>query len=186
MLNYIEVVLKFGTIEYLIAALVLMVGVLIFVSFWRKSVEKKGKKKTLLTIFLIAMFFLPLSLIGIFPLTPPINVIFGLLFMLGIALIYAGWGLIPPIINADLAEDARKKEGELLAGLYKGFPSILLNIFQAFGTMILGLILALPPLFGVEYSFGYIIWGLICSGFLIITYFFTKKYLTLDFEWEKS
>lgn len=184
MLNYIEIVLNFGTIEYLVAALCLLFGVILFVTLWRKRIEKKGKKSTLLNVFLFALLFLPLTLIGLFPLTPPINIIFGLIFILGIAATMAGWGLFPYIYYADLANEGEKETGELNAGIYIGFPSILLNIFQAFGSMLLGIIVGLPTIGSVSYSIGYIIWGPICSIILIIAYIYTKKLITLDFEWE--
>ena len=74
------------------------------------------------------------------------------------------------------------------AGLYDGFPSIILNLFQAFGPLIVGAILALPEITvgALSYSFGLVLWGPICSVILIISYFFTKKYIQLDFEWEKE
>ncbi|MFX0141682.1 MAG: MFS transporter [Candidatus Hodarchaeota archaeon] len=186
MLNYIEIVLNFGTVEYLIAGLCLLFGTIGFLSVWMRIIKKKGKKQTLLFVFLFAMVFLSLSLLGLFPFVSPVNVIFGLIFMLGIAAILAGWGLFPYIYYADLAEDAEKNSGELIAGIYVGFPSILLNIFQALGTMLLGVILALPAIGAATYSFGYIIWGPICTGFLIVAYLFTRKYITLDFEWENK
>ncbi|MHA1491384.1 MAG: MFS transporter [Promethearchaeota archaeon] len=186
MLNYIELVLNFNTIEYLLAAICLLFGVIISLSLWRRLIEKKGKKQTLLYVFLFAMCLLSLSLIGLVPLVPPINVIFGILFMIGIAAIMGGWGLFPYIYYADLAEDGEKATGELNAGIYIGFPSILLNIFQAFGSMLLGVIVALPALGDANYSIGYVIWGPICSVILIIAYFYTKKLITLDFDWEKK
>lgn len=185
MLSYIEIVLNFGTVEYLLAAMVLLVGVIGFLALWRRSIEKQGKKKMILFLFLFALLFLPLSLVGIVPLTPPVNIIFGLIYILGIAFIFGGWSLFPYIMYADLAEDAQKKEGELIAGIYTGFPSIPLNIFQAFGTMLLGVILALPSIGAATYSVGYVIWGVIASGFLIIALLFTRKYITLDFDWQK-
>ena len=186
MLNYIQIVLRFGTLEYLLAAVCLLVGVIIFITLWRKRIDKHGKKNTLLNVFQFAMFFLLLTLIGFLPLPSPINVIFGLIFILGIAAIMAGWGLFPYIYYADLAEDQEKTSGELLAGIYIGFPSILLNIFQALGTTLLGFILEfLPPVGGVSYSVGYVIWGPICTVFLIMAYFYTKRLITLDFDWEK-
>ncbi len=181
MLNYIEIVLNFGTIEYLIAALCLLFGVIGFLALWRMQIEKKGKKKTLLNVFLFALIFLPLSLLGLVPLTPPINIIFGIIFILGIAAIFAGWSLFPYIYYADLADEGEKATGELNAGIYIGFPSILLNIFQAFGTMLLGVIIGLPALGNVSYSLGYLIWGPICSIILIIAYIYTSKLVTLDF-----
>lgn len=185
MLNYIEVVLNFGTAEYLIAAVILLFGVIGFLALWRRLIEKRGKKNTLLSLFLFAMLFLPISLVGIIPLTPPGSTIFGFIFIIGIAFIFAGWSLFPYIMYADLAEDTEKKEGELMAGIYIGFPSIPLNIFQAFGSILLGLILALPALGTATYSFGYVIWGVIASGFLIIAFLFSRKFIKLDFEWQK-
>ncbi len=186
LLIYIETILKFGMIEYLIAALVLLLGTLFFFSLWRRLIEKNGKKPTLLLLFLYAMIWLPLSLIGLIPLSPPLNIIFGLIFVLGITAIMGGWYLFPTIYNPDLAEDEQKRTGELLAGIYKGFPSILLNIFQAFGIMVLGFILSLPSIGSYENPIGYYIWGPICSLILIIAYIYTKKLITLDFDWEKK
>lgn len=186
LLIYIEEVLNFGTVEYLIAALLLLVGTLLFFSLWRRLIEKNGKKTSLLHLFIYAMIWLCLSLIGLIPLTPPFNVIFGLLFVLGVTAIMGGWYLFPAIYNADLAEEGQKNTGELVAGIYKGFPSILLNIFQALGTMFLGFVIALPPIGTSENSIGYYIWGPICAVILIIAYIYTKKFITLDFEWEKK
>jgi Na+/melibiose symporter-like transporter len=186
MLVYIEVVLNFGMLEYLIAALSLMFGIILFLSSWRRRIDKKGKKSTLLTVFLFAMTFLLLTLVGMIPLSPPINIIFGLIFILGIAAFTGGWYMFPPILNANLAEDGSKRSKVLLAGTYKGFPSIPLNIFQAFGSMLLGAILALPPIGTLTYSIGLIIWGPICSVFLLVAYIYTRKLLKFDFDWEKE
>ena len=80
MLNYIEIVLNFGMLEYLIAAVCLLVGVIIFLTLWRKRIEKKGKKPTLLNVFLFAMIFLLLTLIGLIPMGSVFAIVFGLIF----------------------------------------------------------------------------------------------------------
>ena len=108
---------------------------------------------------------------------------------MGIGAILGGWFLFPYIVYADLAEDDEKSTGELKAGIYAGFPSIVLNIFQAAGAFFIGSILSLPtisPTGTFSYSMGLILFGPIVSVILLVSYFYTKKYVTLDFEWEKK
>ena len=110
----------------------------------------------------------------------------GIIFMLGLAGCLGGWYLFPAIIYADIAEDDEKKTGELKAGIYQGFPSIVLNLFQAGGLFLLGIILDLPVVGNLPYSIGLVLWGPICSVILIGAYFFSRKFIQLDFEWEKN
>ena len=186
MLNFISVVLGLSGIEYYLVAVVLVIGFIVTLIFWRKQIQNRGKKKALLTLFLFAVVLLPTTLIGL--LTFASNIIFGIIFILIIAAALAGWALFPYIYYADLAEDDEKRTGNLKAGIYTGFPSILLNIFQAFGPLIVGTILSLPDItVGLStYSFGYVLWGPICSVILLIAYFYTKKFVTLDFKWEEK
>ncbi|TXT58682.1 MAG: Major Facilitator Superfamily protein [Promethearchaeota archaeon] len=184
MLNFIDIVLAFGTIEYLIAAVILLAGIIGFLAIWKRLIKKYGKKQSLLYVYLFGILFLPTSLLGLLSLNSLLNLIYGVLFMLGIAALLGGWFLFPYIMYADLAEDDEVKTKEMKAGIYTGFPSIILNILQAFGTMFLGLILELPSLMGYPFSVGYVIWGPICSGILLLTFVYTKKYVTLDYEWE--
>ncbi len=186
MLTYIDIVLNFGTFEYIIAAVFLLIGILSFLYMWRRFITRYGKKQSLLYVFLLAIVFLPTSLIGLIPMSS--TLIFGILFIIGIAAILGGWFLFPYIMYADLAEDDQKKTGELKAGIYVGFPSIILNLFQAVGIFLLGMVTLLPNVRvrGLSYSLGYVIWGPICSVILIFAWLFTKKFITLDFDWEKN
>jgi Na+/melibiose symporter-like transporter len=184
MLNFIDVVLAFGTIEYLIAAVVLLVGIIGFLAIWKRLIKRLGKKKSLLYVYLFGILFLPTSLIGLASLSSFLNLIYGILFMLGVAALLGGWFLFPYIMYADAAEDDAMKTKQMKAGIYAGFPSIILNIMQAFGTMFLGIILELPSLSGYSFSLGYAIWGPIASGILILTWIYTKKFVTLDYDWE--
>jgi Na+/melibiose symporter-like transporter len=184
MLNFIDIVLAFGTIEYLIAAIILLLGIIGFLAFWKHLIYKLGKKNSLLNVYLFGIVFLPTSLLGLLSLGPLFNLIYGILFMLGIAALLGGWFLFPYIMYADLAEDDAVRTKEMKAGIYTGFPSIILNILQAFGTMFLGFILELPAPTGYSFSVGYVIWGPICSAVLIITWLYTKKYVKLDYDWE--
>ena len=184
MLYYTEVVLDLTGSDYIAIAAFLLIGIFAFLYLWRKSIQKKGKKQTLLNILLLGILFLPITLFGLLPIVS--NLIFGAIFIVGIAAILGGWFLFPYIMYADLAEDDEKTTGELKAGLYTGFPSIILNLFQAFGLLVIGIVLSLPPMGGLGYSIGLVIWGPICSIVLIITWLYTKKYVVLDFEWENK
>jgi len=117
--------------------------------------------------------------------------ILGIIFIVGIGAVLGGWFLFPYIVYADVAEDDEKSTGELKAGIYAGFPSIILNIFQAVGAFFIGAILSLPDInptgqLGADFSIGLVIFGPIVSVILLISYFYTRKFVTLDFEWEKK
>ncbi|MBY9019821.1 MAG: hypothetical protein KGD67_02105, partial [Candidatus Lokiarchaeota archaeon] len=107
----------------------------------------------------------------------------------GVAIILGGWYLFPYIVYADIAEDDEKSTGNLKAGTYAGFPSLILNLFQAVGAIVIGSLFSLPNItVGTinPFSIGLALFGPICSVILIVAYFFTKKYVTLDFDWEKK
>ncbi len=185
-LQFIVVVLHFDDISNMIASVILVVGILTFLYIWRKLVSKIGKKRSILYIFLSLILFLPFTLLGMIPMES--TFIYGVLFMVGIAMCTGGWFLIPPVVIADIAEDDEKTTGELKAGIYTGFPSILLNIFQAGGLIMMGAILELPEItVGTStFSLGYVVWGPIVSLILIVAYLYTRKFVQLDFEWEKN
>ncbi|MFX1277840.1 MAG: MFS transporter [Promethearchaeota archaeon] len=181
-LQYTEIVLKFEDTDYYIVAGLMVIGILGFIFLWRKRIQKIGKKKSLLYIFLVGILFLPTTLFGAIRMET--YFIFGILFILGIAACMGGWFLLPSIIFADIAEDDEKITGELKAGIYTGFPSIILNLFQAFGLFVIGILLDLPKL-GLDYSVGYVIWGPIGSLVLIFAYLYSRKFIKIDFDWEE-
>jgi len=186
MLTYTELVLALDGNDYLIVAVFFLLSIFGFLYFWRKRIEKSGKKPTLLLIFIIAIIFLPITLLGLIDAIP--SLILGLIFIIGIGLILGGWYLFPYIIYADLAEDDEKTTGDLKAGIYSGFPSIILNIFQAIGVFILGIIVGLPNItIGITtFSIGLVIWDPLVSLILIVSYVYKKKFVELDFEWERN
>ncbi len=185
LIGFVTIVLKIeGTTLYLVAV-VLLVGIMGFLFMWKKLIDKKGKKQTFLIILLTGIVVLPLSLIGLLP--GEISFLITIIWVLSIAAFMGGWYLFPYIWLADLAEDAEVRSGEgRKSGLYAGFPAILLNIFQAIALFITGFLLSLPNVPGKEYSWGYVLWGVWCSGVIIVAYLFTKKLITLDFDWEKE
>jgi len=187
MLKYLNDALNLGTLDYMIAAICLVLTIFIFLYMWRRSIEKSGKKKTLLTVFLLAAVSLPITLLCLIPMDS--YLIIGIIFIIVVATSLAGWYLFPYILYADIAEDDEKSTGELKAGIYAGFPSIILNIFQAAGAFLIGVIFSLPnisPTGDFSYSIGLVIFGPIVSVVLLISYFYTKKFIKLDFDWEEK
>lgn len=183
-LAFITEVLNFDSTTSLIASVIFIFSILIFLYIWRKLIQKIGKKQTLLYIFLGTIVFLPFTLLALIPMDS--NVIYGIIFILGLAACMGGWFLFPAIMYADIAEDDEKETGELKAGIYTGFPSIILNLFQAIGLFIMSTIVGLPSVGGLTYSIGYILWGPICAVILLIAYLYSRKFIKLDFDWEKT
>ena len=184
-IGFATLVLKIEGTGFYLVAVILLIGIMLCLFMWKKLIDKKGKKQTFLIILLTGIIVLPLSLIGLVP--GEINFIITVIWVFAIAAFMGGWYLFPYIWYADLAEDAEVSSGEgRKSGLYAGFPSIFINIFQAIALFITGLILSLPNVPGKDYSWGYILWGVWCSGVLIVAYLFTRKLITLDFEWENK
>jgi glycoside/pentoside/hexuronide:cation symporter, GPH family len=187
MLNYVSNVLHFTTIEYILAGVTLLAGIFLFLYMWRLIIARKGKKWGLLLIFVVAAAILCCSLLGMVPSSD--MVVFGLLFIAGIAASLGGWYLISGIWYADLAEDDEKRTEEMKAGLYGGFPSIVLNLFQALSAYILSLMLGWPDISngtGDPFSAGYVWWGPIAAIFLVATFIYSWRFIKLDYEWEKK
>lgn len=177
-LLYLTVVLHFQSTYYIIAAAGFVLGIMVFLYIWRKSIQRLGKKRSLIYMYIIAIVVLPFSLIGLIPMDS--YFVFGIIFILGLAGSMAGWFMITGVMYPDIAEDDEKKTGELRAGIYLGFPAIALNLFQAGGLFMMGVVLALPQ------NLGYVIWGPICSVILIVSYLYSRKFIKLDFDWEKK
>ena len=178
-----EVILGLDFMGYAILALLMVIVMIISIYTWRKSIGKIGKKRTLLFVFLSFVIVLPFTLIPMIPLPSPF--VFGLIFIPAVAVGLGGWSLFPYIIYADMAEnEAKQGNGVMKAGLYAGFPFLPLNVFQAVGLFIAGLLLELPlyAFQGGEKSLGYVIWGPLCAIGFIGAYFYLKKFIQLDFE----
>jgi len=185
--GFVTDVLNFSGTNLYIAAGVLFLSVITFLFTWKKLIDIKGKKTTISIIFLAAVVILPFSLIVLLP--GEIPFLIAILYILGVAACLGGWYLFPYIWYADLAEDAERRSGSTgrKAGLYAGFPNILLNIFQAIALLITGPLLADTPLIeGKTYTWGYALWGVWCSAVLLVGYIYIKKYIQLDFDWEKE
>jgi len=187
MLKFLTDVLFLGTMEYIIMAATLILGMVVFLSLWRKIIKRNGKKRSIIYVFIAGTLFMPISLLGLINWTN--SVFYAAIFVLGLAGVMGGWYLFPYIIYADLAEDDQRRTNVMKAGIYAGFPSIVLNLLQAFGMLILGLLFDYLPNVTVgtnEFEWAMVVWGPVCSFFLILAIFFTKKFVTLDFSWENK
>ncbi len=190
-LGYLQDVLHFTSITFYIAAVVLVVGILSFLFMWRKIIEKKGKKWVLEKLLLLGVLFFPISLVGIAQGSD--FTVIGIIIVLFAALTLGGWYLFPYLLYADLAEDDARRTDNFKAGVYAGFPSIPLNLFQGLSYIVTGYLdKNLPILPGTgggsraPVSWFYVIWGPLASIYLIIAYIYLKKRVVLDFEWEKE
>ncbi|MFX0036373.1 MAG: MFS transporter [Candidatus Hermodarchaeota archaeon] len=181
-LPFYELVLNMDLSGYLLIMITEFVCIILFLDIWRRIIKKYGKKQTVLYIFILAVLILPTTLLGLIQTNN--YLLFGLLFMIGIGAPLGGWYLLPAVIFADLAEYDEKTTGELKAGTYMGLPSIFLNIFQAIGVFLLGIINELPDIEvgSSSFSMGLILWGPFCSLILIISWWYTRKYLILDYR----
>jgi GPH family glycoside/pentoside/hexuronide:cation symporter len=186
MLKYAQDALHLNTMDYIIVAASLLISIFIFLYIWRVLIERRGKNHTLLYVFLLAVVFLPITLLALIHMTN--FLILGIIFIIGIGAILGGWFLFPYIVYADIAEDDEKSTGNLKAGTYAGFPSIILNIFQAAAVFLNGVLFGLPNIsngVGDPFSLGLVIFGPIASVILLISYFYTRRYVNLDFHWEE-
>ncbi|MHA1689091.1 MAG: MFS transporter [Promethearchaeota archaeon] len=178
-----EVILGLDFIGYALLAVIMVLVLIVSIMGWRKSIHKNGKDTTLHWIYLLSIVVLPFSLVPMLSLPSPF--IFGAIYIPCVAIGLGGWTFFPYVIYADLAEhEAKKGKSALKAGLYAGFPFLPLNVFQAIGLFIAGILLELPtyPFQTGLKSLGFVVWGPICSFFFIITYFYKKKFVRLDLE----
>ncbi|WP_457557459.1 MFS transporter [Candidatus Harpocratesius sp.] len=185
-LKYLEEVLFLDTTQKIIVSGCLVLGIMFFLGYWKRSISIHGKTKSIKRVFLFGIIFMPLSLIGLIPVN---NTLFlGLILVGSYAFVIGGWYLFPYIMYADLAEDDERQTKVQKAGLYVGYPSIILNLFQAFGVFLLGELYLFGNMTIGDRTFkiGNIIWGPVVSIILIGVYFYTNKYVLIDFDWERE
>ena len=90
-LGFVTLVLQFGTTEMMIVAVILLLGVMVFLFMWKKLIDIKGKKTTFTLILFAGVLILPLTLVGLLP--GHVGFLFGIIFVLGIAMVLGGYYL---------------------------------------------------------------------------------------------
>lgn len=181
-LIWIDKALDFGTLEYLLFGLTLLVTIFCGFFFWGKYANRNGKTRSFIYAMIWGALWLPLTLfVGqIDPITQIIPVLLqAILFVILVGIGLSGFYLLPYAIVADIAEDDERKTGESRAGMYYGFESIPLNVFQFFGYLIVGIILEeeSPILPGITEGltnllgtgWGLTFWGPIAVIFILIS-----------------
>ncbi|MHA1303744.1 MAG: MFS transporter [Candidatus Heimdallarchaeaceae archaeon] len=138
-LDYINFIGLSGIVDFSIFGVSMFGMVIVAFIFWGKLAKKIGKKKSLLLGFGWLIIILPLTLIvGQVPFLPSKlqGYIFGFLMGFGLSSVY----LFPYAIIGDIADMDERITNESRAGMYTGFNSIPLNIFQALALLIIPLI----------------------------------------------
>jgi len=189
-LHLLDTNFMIGSVEipvYYFVAVALIVGILCFLALWRRFIEKHGKKFTLEVILMLGMCTFPLSLIGIIQ---GVNMgIAGIIIMVLVTAPVGGFFLFPYILYADFAEDDVRRTNNFKAGLYAGFPEILLNLLQAVAMFLTGVLIdtsIVPMLPGTSVTIGWVLWGPIGVVFLLVAFLLLHKRIVLDFAWEKG
>ncbi len=151
-----------GMMDFAIFAVAMFGTTMLSFIFWERMSKRIGKRVGLLISYGCLILILPLTLVlGKIPVIPN-NVetwIFGLLLGFGLSTTY----LFPNAIIGDLADEDERITKESRAGMYTGFNSIPLNIFQATAYLLVPFIYNPEP--GATY------WGLKWLGPMVALFF---------------
>ncbi len=179
---YINDYLKFGTMQFIVFGVELLSVVFIFFLIYQVMIKRKGKRVTMQFGMMMAVISLPFTMF----VTEFIGGVF-LIALVGAGV--AGYYLFPYIIYADFAHVDEIISGEGRAGFYTSFPSIPINLMQAFSGLMWGIIFSLPEIVpvpsdpGALISQGYLYWGPFAAAFLLMSVLVLFKVnLDPDFE----
>jgi GPH family glycoside/pentoside/hexuronide:cation symporter len=151
-----------GMTEFAIFAAAMFGTTMLSFILWERLSKRIGKKVGLLISYGCLIAILPLTLVlGKIPLIPDDieTFVFGILLGFGLSTTY----LFPNAIIGDLADEDERITKESRAGMYTGFNSIPLNIFQATAYLLVPLIYNPEP--GATY------WGLQWLGPIVAIFF---------------
>ncbi len=140
-LNFVKEVLGFTTVvKCLIFGALLFGTAMASFILWIKFAHLHGKRKALVVGLSWMVIVLPFTVVvGKLPLIP--TDMQGYLFSIAIAIGLAAYYIFPYAIIADIADQDERVTNENRAGMYTGFNSIPLNIFQAISLGLSGLLL---------------------------------------------
>jgi len=128
-----------GIVEFAVFAVLMFGTTMVSFILWEKLSKKIGKRMGLFISYGCLIVILPLTLVlGKIPLIPDSvqTWIFGALLGFGLSTTY----IFPNAIIGDLADEDERITKESRAGMYTGFNSIPLNIFQAAAFFLIPLI----------------------------------------------
>ncbi len=177
-LTYVSDFLKLQGLKLFVFALILLLVVLVFFVIWTRMGSRMGIKSTMtIALSLLSIVLFMTLFIGTPTIPLPIDYQ-GYIFIALASIGISGYWLFPYAIMAHIIEVDEIMSGENRAGMYTGFNSIPLNIFQAIAMVLTGYIVDLPNQLGMY------IWGPVSSIFIIIG-LIIFRYVETDPDFEK-
>ncbi|MFW9803020.1 MAG: MFS transporter [Candidatus Thorarchaeota archaeon] len=167
--GYAQSVLMLTTWDTLLPpAIGLLISVITFLYIWTRILGKTGKGRLLMYALIILAFLLALTpVLGILA-GAVSNVVVALFYFIPLAACMAVYYLMSYIVPADIAHVDQLKTGMGRAGIYEGFKSVPLNVFQAAAVTLLGFFMEYSVITtGVELM-GYLWWGPVFAPFLLV------------------
>ncbi|MHA2295493.1 MAG: MFS transporter [Candidatus Hodarchaeales archaeon] len=181
---WIQEVLMFETGEYVIFGSIMLFSIFFGYPLWIKLGNKFGKTKCyIVSMSYLAIVMLMMTVIGQLEFIPVPVLVQASIFAFLAAMGFSGYYLLPYAIVADIIEDDERRTGESRAGMYYGFESIPLNIFQFFGYLLVGTLLELPKITsytGAEFSIGYLVFGPLASTCMFASVLIFWKWVNAD------
>ena len=163
LLGFLSSYLALTDIKYLGAALGVMIVIMIAFILWSHMSKVWGLKKSFIASEIVLVIPLSLIIILLFIGDKNLKQLLGIILLTTGGIGLSGYWLYNYAILANIIDADTKMRGESRAGSYTGFDSIVLNIFQAIGYVIVGYIFAI---FGKV--LGYIYWAPIAALFVLI------------------
>ncbi|MHA1975773.1 MAG: MFS transporter [Candidatus Hodarchaeales archaeon] len=186
-LAWIQDVLGFGTVDYLVFGVVLLLSIFTGYLFWARvgSNPKYGKTKSYIYSMLYLALIMPLMMfIGQLEFIPFPVLLQGIVFAILAAGGLSAYYLLPYAIVGDIVEKDERETGESRAGMYYGFESIPLNFFQFIGYLLIGAMIDFLPSVtnyaGRTFSQGYLLFGPLASVIILISVFIFWKFVNAD------
>jgi Na+/melibiose symporter-like transporter len=149
-------------------ALALLISIMVFLYLWIKVIQKKGKGKSMFSGMVVLAVLLSLTPVMAYLASIMPNTVVATIYFVPIAACMAVYYIMSYVVPADIAQVDELVTGESRAGIYEGFKSVPLNLFQAAATLLLGWFMQFSVDFTGSELFGYLWWGPIFAPFLII------------------
>lgn len=178
-LDFMKYILNFTSfMDYMIFGVIFIFVAIFSFLIWMRMYRRFSKKRSLTFAMIFLAIVLPFSMIigtGVIPLPLFLQ---GAVYVGIVAFTLAGYMLIPYIIMSDIAHEDELRTGEARAGIYMGFNSIPLNLFQVVGFLISGILVDVPGYMGYRY------FGPILAIFLVLGVIVLQK-VKVDFDFKK-
>lgn len=168
-LSFATDVLGIGRTTSIAMSLFLMLVIAIFFKVWGDMSEKVGKRGALtLSSIVLSFTLLSTPVFGLVEIPEGAKFALSCCFLaLGAAGI-SGYLLFPYAILADIIHEDAVRTGRNRSGLYTGFESIPLNIFQTLAYVLTGYVLTLPEIPDRGYTSGLAWWGPVAATFVFM------------------